>query len=116
MEKKLTKAQMFNRIRAHLTDPAEIAFVDHELELLAKKNSSDAKPTAKQTENDGYKKAILDAMEDGVAYRVMDMAKNFIALADLSPNRISALVTQLKNDGKIVRTEEKRVAYFTKAK
>ena len=39
-EKKMTKAQMFAQIKAnHNLSADEVAFIDHELELLAKKNS-----------------------------------------------------------------------------
>ena len=45
--KKMTKREMFEQIKTNynLTD-AEKAFIDHELELLAKKNASETKPTA----------------------------------------------------------------------
>ena len=39
--KKMTKREMFEQIKSHLTDPAEVAVVEHELELLAKKNSGE---------------------------------------------------------------------------
>ena len=46
---KITKREMFEQIKAHLTNEAEIAFIDHELELLAKKNSyKSTKPTKTQ--------------------------------------------------------------------
>ncbi len=49
---KMTKREMFEQIRTHLTDEAEIAFIDHELELLARKNErKSTKPTAKQIAN-----------------------------------------------------------------
>ena len=42
--KKMTKREMFEQIKANyqLTE-AERAFIDHELELLAKKNSAEKK-------------------------------------------------------------------------
>ena len=35
---------------------------------IAKKNSAERKPTATQTANEGYKSAILSAMESGKGY------------------------------------------------
>jgi hypothetical protein len=37
------------------------------------------------------------------------------AFSELSGNKISALVRSLKLDGRVIRTEEKGKAYFTKA-
>ena len=40
--------------------------------------------------------------------------KGVVELADLSNQRVSALVRQLKEDGLVLREEEKRKAYFSK--
>ena len=114
-EKKITKREMFEAIKARLTDEAEIAFIDHELELLAKKNASkSSKPTKRQTENEGIKEAILDAMEEGVGYQVGSIVKLVAEVADLSNQRVSALMKQLLADGKVTREEVKRVAFYKK--
>lgn len=115
MEKKMTKREMFEQIKRNydLTQ-AEIDFIDHELELLAKKNSADKKPTKVQVENEGIKSEILEGMEVGKAYTITDLIKEVPAIAELSNQRVSALVRQLVADGSVVRNEEKRKAYFTK--
>ena len=115
MEKKMTKREMFEQIKRNydLTQ-AEVDFIDHELELLAKKNSADKKPTKVQVENEGIKAEILEGMEVGKAYTITDLIKEVPAVAELSNQRVSALVRQLVADGSVVRTEEKRKAYFTK--
>ena len=112
--KKITKREMFEQIKAKLTDEAEIAFIDHELELLAKKNSGEKKPTATQVANDGIKADILTAMEANRIYTISEMQKQIGVCAELSNQRVSALVRQLVNDGKVERIEEKRKAYFRK--
>lgn len=113
--KKMTKADYFRQIMASypLTDD-EKAFVEHELELLAKKNSAEKKPTAVQVANEGIKDAILEAMEVGKKYTITDLMKEVEACAELSNQRVSALVRQLVTDGSVERTEEKRKAYFSK--
>ena len=115
MEKKMTKREMFEQIKRNydLTQ-AEVDFIDHELELLAKKNSADKKPTKVQVENEGIKAEILEGMEVGKAYTITDLIKEVPAIAELSNQRVSALVRQLVADGSVVRNEEKRKAYFTK--
>lgn len=113
--KKMTKADYFRQIMASypLTED-EKTFVEHELELLAKKNSAEKKPTAVQVANEGIKGAILEAMEEGKKYTITDLMKEVEACADLSNQRVSALVRQLVADGSVERTEEKRKAYFSK--
>ena len=114
--KKMTKREMFEQIKANysLTNE-EVAFIDHELELLAKKNSAEKKPTAVQVANEGIKQSIVDGMEVGKKYTITDIMKSSDECAELSNQRVAALVRQLVTDGVVVRTEEKRKAYFSLA-
>lgn len=81
---------------------------------IDKKNSAERKPTATQTENVGLKSAILAGMESGKAYTIGELMKAIPEVADLTNQRVSALVRQLKDDGLVTREEIKRKAYFTK--
>ena len=115
-EKKLTKREKFEMI-AKINEVAEnpilAEFVEHELELLAKKNASDKKPTAVQVANEGIKDTIYNVLaENGKVMTITEMQKANEELAELSNQRISALVRQLVADGKVERLEEKRKAYF----
>ena len=116
--KKITKRDRFNAllsIPAIQADAGLVDFINHELELLAKKNSADKKPTAQQTANEAIKSAIVEAMEANRLYTVTEIQKSVDECADLSNQRVSALLRQLKDDGVIVRTEDKRKAYFSLA-
>lgn len=114
--KKMTKREMFEQIKSkYALTSEEVKFIDHELELLVKKNSTEKKPTAVQVANEGIKSAILEGMEVGTLYTITDMQKNFPELADLSNQKVSALVRQLIADGKVVKTEDKRKSYFSLA-
>ena len=62
---------------------------------IAKKNSAERKPTATQTANEGYKEAILDALEVGKGYTITDLIKGVPALSDLTNQRVSAIVRQM---------------------
>lgn len=84
-------------------------------EQFVKKNSAERKPTATQTENAGLKTAIVDGMEVGKQYTITDLMKSIPALTDLSNQRVSAIVRQLKDEGTLVREEIKRKAYFSLA-
>lgn len=114
--KKVTKREKFEMLKALSevqANPMLMEFIDHELELLEKKNSADKKPTAQQVANEGLKQTIMDVLtENGGLMTVTDVQKSCDGLAELSNQRISALLRQLKDDGKVERVEDKRKAYF----
>lgn len=119
MANKMTKKDYFQILRDAYPADADnhdevIAFIDHELDLLARKNTSEKKPTKQQIANDVLRNAILDAMVEDTKYTVTDMTKQFECCADLTNQRVSALLRPLIKEGKVERTEEKRVAYFSK--
>lgn len=94
--KRMTKKDYFTDIlnKYPLTD-AEKDFINHELELLEKKNSSDKKPTATQTANAGIKTAIYNGMEPNRLYAIKELVKEIPECAELSNQRISALLRQM---------------------
>ena len=121
---KLTKRDHFNTllsITKVAENPVLVAFIEHELELLDKKNAADRKPTAVQVANEGLREAILDFMEEGKGYTVSDLIKQVPACADLSQSKVSAILRPLllvtakgetNPDGVLERYEEKGKAYF----
>ena len=116
MTKKMTKRDYYNTLLniAEVKANGEmVKFIEHELELLAKKNSSEKKPTAVQVANEGIKSVILETLaENGKMMTISEMQKLNAELGEMSNQRISALLRQLMNDEKVVRVEEKRKAYF----
>ena len=114
MTKKMTKKDYFNTLLAMESVKAnqELAdFIHHELDLLAKKNSAEKKPTAQQVANDGIKTAIVKNLEHGKLYTITDIIKSVPECADLTNQRVSAIVRSMLGDT-VERVEEKRKAYF----
>lgn len=115
-EKKITKREKFEmiaKISEVASNPMLAEFVAHELELLAKKNSAEKKPTAVQIANEGVKSVILETLANsGKMMTISEMQKVNEELGGLSNQRISALIRQLIADGKVERIEDKRKAYF----
>ena len=115
--KKITKREKFEML-ANIADvkanPMLVEFIEHELELLAKKNSSEKKPTSIQAENIKIKEQIIANMEKtpNQIYTITDMMKNFPCCQNLSNQKVSALVRQLKEDGLVKKFEDKRKSYF----
>ena len=120
-QKKMTKATAWGIVKTiveqsgHAQSAELVEKIDNELALLAKKNSAEKKPTAQQTANEGIKSAIVNGMESGQAYTITDIIKSVPECADLTNQRVSALMRQLVESGVVVRTEDKRKAYFTLA-
>ena len=112
---KMTNVKAIDYVLGNFELPTDVAEKLGKMkEQFVKKNSGERKPTANQVENAGLKVAILNGMESGKAYTITDLMKSVAELADLSNQRVSALVRQLVESGEVVRTEEKRKAYFTK--
>lgn len=117
MEKK-TKKQMFNFIKSKMADNAEVvAFCDHELELLERKNSAERKPTVNQLDNKEIKKVVLEKIGTH-SYTITEIIKNVLAnteWADLTCSRMTAIATQMAENGDLIREVVKRKAYYKKA-
>ena len=110
---KMTKRDYFNRILSYAHEEDK-EFILHELDLLAKKNSGERKPTATQEANEGIKETIVEGLGEN-AWTIGEICKGVEACTTLSSQKVSALVRQLVLEGKVVRTEVKRKAYFSVA-
>ena len=115
--KKMTKKDRFNQlleIPAVQANAELVAFIEHELELLSRKSSSNGekKPTAKQAENEALKDAIYNNMEENRLYSITEMQKEFAECAELSNQKMSALLRLLIEDEIVERVIDKRKTYF----
>ena len=79
-----------------------------------KKNSAEKKPTATQVANEGIKNVILEALGEK-SMTITEMQKANSELAELSNQKISALLKPMTENGSVKREEIKRKAYFSKA-
>ena len=111
-EKRMTKKDYFKQIKELVIGNVDLEnFINHELELLEKKSSSKA-PTKVQIENEDIKELIVEVLstfERPATISDIQSAK----LAKLSNQKISALLTQLVNANTVVRTIDKKKAYFS---
>jgi hypothetical protein len=93
-------------------------FINHEIELLNKKSSAPGKKkTAHIKENEELMELIGIALElFGKPVTVTTMIKENAEMSKLSSQKLSALLKKMIEAGKVVRTVEKRVPYFSLAK
>ena len=116
--KKLTKKDRFNQlleIPAVQADAELVAFIEHELELLTNKNKAkdgEKKLTEKQLENEKVKEILLNFMEPNNLYAVSDFQKKVEVCAEMSNQKVSALLRQLKLEEKVERIEDKRKVFW----
>ena len=112
--KKLTKKDYFSQLKEIVKDNVELVnFINHEIELLDKKASSKT-PSKTQIANESIKDKIVSVLvEMARPATITDIQENSNELAELSNQKISALLTQLVNAEIVVRTVDKKKAYFT---
>ena len=111
---KMTNVKAINYVLGNCEVPADVKEkLEKMREQFVKKNSAERKPTANQVENQGYKADILAYLGTVENATITDLMKAVPSLAELSNQRVSAIVRQLKDSGEVVREEIKRKAYFS---
>ena len=114
---KVTKKDNFEAIVKVLEDAGRADLADvmrHEIELVVKKNAyKSTKPTKVQVANEGLKAQIVEILS-AEPNRLFTASEVLKALdnAELSGSKVTSMLTQLKNDGTVIRTEDKRKAFF----
>ena len=121
--RKLTKIDRFNDIEAMLTGTMApngstvtelVQFIQHEVELLNKKNKTPSKPTEKQKENANYKDMIFNYLMGQVTgMTCTEIQKAIPALENFTNQKVAALVRQLVTDGRIKKEIIGRKAVFS---
>lgn len=126
MATKITKVQKYTDIIAMLEGreaalidrTTAIEFINNEIALLTKKNTSGSKKeTATQKENavfmERIKAELAKADENGM--KCSEIYRAVEGLSAFNLPKTTALVSKLVKAGEVVRTERKGVAYFSLA-
>ena len=118
--KKLTKMNKFEMVMEILVNgefdnkDLLIEFVQHEMDLLAKKNSTGTvrKPTKTQLENEKYVAMIEEILLDKAPRTISDIQAENEILAEMTNQKMSALLKKLVDSQKVVKFVEKKKTYF----
>ena len=116
MANKKTVVEMFEEIKAlpGLTKE-QVEFLEKRIEITKKKNASgsgeNAKPTKTQIENEGIKDIIVSLLTT-TPTTITDLIKSSADLAGYTNQKVSALLTQLLKERRVVRTEVKGKAHY----
>jgi hypothetical protein len=122
--KRITKAQKFEDIIRLLSgEPTQfinaedaVAFIRNEMTLLAKKNTSDRKPTATQEANIKYRNLIIEFLSmQGEGKTCTEIAKGVDELSEFNNQKIAALMRQLVEAGKVTKATVKGKSIFSVA-
>ena len=116
MANKKTKKELFGEVREIIEREGRtdlIEFVDHELELLNKKANRTG-TTKTQKENEGIKEKIIEALvRIATPVSITELQEQDEEMAQYSNQKISALLTQLIKEEKVVRNKDKKKSVFT---
>lgn len=113
---KLTKKDALNFVLTNCELPEEIADkLTAMVEQLNKKATGERKPTKKQLESAERGAKVAEFIENADEPMTATAIAKAIFGEDATASKVTAHLTKLVKDGKVVRSEEKRVAYFAKA-
>ena len=106
----MTKTEMFTAIRANLTDADQIAFVDHEIELIAKRNASrSSKPTKAQLERQAQYEALVDFLTENERATCAEVA-DFMGV---TLHSATGLLTTLRKRGLVRRDYQGKTPVYS---
>lgn len=89
-----------------------VALCEKEIETLNAARS--IKPTARQTENEGIKNQLVVYLEQADTPKTVTMIiQECRAVSTLTNQRVSALLNQLVDAGRVVNNKEKKVSYYS---
>lgn len=134
---KATKVQKFQAIRSMLPDTEYIiprgvvaegepetiiltredmvAFIDHEIEILSKKNSTKSnKPSKTAQENEPLKADVLDYLtEVGEPVRANDVFKNVPSVNAVNMQKATSILTALVKAGLVKNEKLKGISWYS---
>ena len=117
MANKITKKEVINAMLADVAingNATYVEYLENELALIEKK-AVNKKSTKTQEENKGIKSIILDTLASIGSGTITDIQNANSDLAELSNQKVSALVRQLVETGEVVKTTDKKKSIFSLA-
>ena len=117
MANKITKREVIGMMMKEevvKANPTYVAYLENELALLNKK-AQNKKTTKTQEQNVSIKATILEVLATIGSGTVTDIQNGNEELSTFSNQKVSALVRQLVEAGKVVKTVDKKKSIFSLA-
>jgi predicted transcriptional regulator len=115
---KMTNKKALDFVLTNFADtlPVDVAEkLENMVVQLEKRSTSERKPSARQVENEVLMAKTFEHMQTDRWYAVDEMVKEFdFYPSDITPQRVSALMTKLVKSGSVERKVDKRKVYFCK--
>ena len=106
----MTKTEMFAAIRENLVDAEQIAFIDHEIEMLTKRNANrSSKPTKAQLEKNAQREQIVNFLAENEKATCAEVAD---ALG-VTLHSATGLLTTLRKSGQVKREYEGKTPVYS---
>lgn len=106
----MTKTEMFAAIRANLVDAEQIAFIDHEIEMLAKRNANrSSKPSKAQLEKDALRAQIVDFLGENARATCAQVAE----AVGVTLHSATGLLTTLRKSHVVRRDYEGKTPVYS---
>ena len=106
----MTKTEMFEAIRSNLSDADQIAFIDHEIELISKRNASrSSKPTKAQLERQAQYDSLVEWLTENGRATCGEVAE----FMGVTLHSATGLLTQLRKAGKVMREYEGKTPVYS---
>lgn len=106
----MTKTEMFTAIRSNLSDADQIAFIDHEIELIAKRNASrSSKPTKAQLERQAQYDTLIEWLGDNERATCAEVAE----FLGVTLHSATGLLTQLRKASLVKRDYEGKTPVYS---
>ena len=114
-EKKVTKVEMFERIKAQLVNEEDIAFIDKQIELTKKKNAN----KSKVDKNVDLRNEIFNILvENEKPMSCSDVVRAFNYEYNsqvLTTQKVSPQLKKLVEENMVIETIEKKIKVYTVA-
>lgn len=106
----MTKTEMFVAIRSALTDADQIAFIDHEIEMLAKRNQNrSSKPTKAQLERQAQYDTLVAFLAENPQSTCAEVADEM----NVTLHSATGLLTQLRKAGRVIREYQGKTPVYS---
>ena len=116
--RKLTKRDLFGQARelAIANDREDlVAFIDHELTLLDKKASASGNSKTQKENLEIIERLYSELANINRAVTISEFQKESEYAGTLSNQKISALFKKLVDNGRVIKTVDKKKSYFSVA-
>lgn len=116
--RKLTKRELFGQARELAVANGRedlVAFIDHELELLDKKASASGNSKTQKENLEIIERLYSELANIDRAVTISEFQKESEYAGTLSNQKISALFKKLVDNGRIIKTVDKKKSYFSVA-